>query len=47
MILFPCPETPDARRTGLARTPPMGWSSWYFNIFDMDETVWNATVDAL
>ena len=25
----------------------MGWRSWYFNIFDMDESVWNATVDAL
>ena len=33
--------------TGLARQPPMGWRSWYFNIFDMDESVWNATVDAL
>ena len=32
---------------GVARQPPMGWRSWYFNIFDMGESVWNATVDAL
>ena len=32
---------------GLARTPPMGWRSWYFNQYDMDQSVWMATVDAL
>ena len=26
---------------------PQGWRSWYFNIFDMDQTVWTQTVDAL
>ncbi len=44
---LPLPELHDVPDNGLARTPPMGWSSWNHFKYKIDEVTVRATADAM
>ena len=40
-------QTALCGKPGLARTPPMGWSSWYAFYYDIDENITMSTAHAM
>ena len=44
---LPLPELHDVPDNGLARTPPMGWSSWNHFNYKIDDVTVRATTDAM